>query len=167
MWSVQFQIVPCSTLYFFSKSIGPFHVASANYRVLRSVAPVTCRAIPSSLFILASSACKSLHCLTLALTQGVKVVIYLGSLIHLCCREGGTLKKNITGMCGECLECLGHTGFAPTHSMCAFPVYTAYAPGCSPGELSMVGPGLHALPRSTSLRFRFSGTPQRYRLSWA
>ena len=34
-------------------------------------------------------------------------------------------------------------------------------------ELSDVGPGLHALPRSKPLRFRFSGTPQRCRLGWA
>ena len=34
-------------------------------------------------------------------------------------------------------------------------------------ELSEAGPGLHALPRSKPLRFRFSGTPQRYRLCWA
>ena len=33
-------------------------------------------------------------------------------------------------------------------------------------ELSEVGPGLHALPRSKPLRFRFLGTPQR-RLDWA
>ena len=34
-------------------------------------------------------------------------------------------------------------------------------------ELFQVGPGLHALPRSKPLRFRFSGTPQRHRLYWA
>ena len=34
------------------------------------------------------------------------------------------------------------------------------------GELSAVGPGLHALPRPKPLRFRFSGTPQRHRLGW-
>ena len=34
-------------------------------------------------------------------------------------------------------------------------------------ELPDAGPGLHALPRSKPLRFRFSGTPQRYRLCWA
>ena len=34
-------------------------------------------------------------------------------------------------------------------------------------ELSKVGPGLHALPRSKLFRFRFSGTPHRCRLSWA
>ena len=34
-------------------------------------------------------------------------------------------------------------------------------------EVSEAGPGLHALPRSKSLRFRFLGTPQRCRLGWA
>ena len=65
------------------------------------------------------------------------------------------------------LQYLSHTGFAPTHGMCALPVYTAQAPSCSAGELSKVGPGLHALPRSKPLRFRFSGTRQRHRLVWA
>ena len=95
------------------------------------------------------------------------MVIYLGSLVQLCCGEGGTLQTNITGLCGECSQCLGHTGFAPAHGVCVFLVYTAQAPGCSAGKLSKVGPGLCALPRSKPLRFRFSGTPQRHRLSWA
>ena len=95
------------------------------------------------------------------------MVIYLGSLVQLCCREGEKLQTNITGKCGECSQCLGHTGFAPAHGVCAFPVYTAQAPGCSAGELSKAGPGLHALSRSKPLRFSFSGTPQRHRLSWA
>ena len=64
-------------------------------------------------------------------------------------------------------QCLSHTGFAPAHGLCAFPVYTAQAPGCSAGELPKVGPGLRALPRSKLLRFRFSGTPQMCRLGWA
>ena len=55
----------------------------------------------------------------------------------------------------------------PTHGVCAFPVYTAQAPGCSAGELSKAGPGLCALPSSKLLRFRFLGSPQRHRLSWA
>jgi len=95
------------------------------------------------------------------------VVTYLCSLVQSCCGEGGTLQTNITGVCGECSQCLGHTGFVPTHGMYAFPVYTAQAPGCSAGGLSKAGPGLHALPRSKPLRFRFSGTPQRCRLGWA
>ena len=80
--------------------------------------------------------------------------------------QGGTLQKNITGMCGECSQGLGHTGFAPTHGACAFQVYTAQTPECSAGELSKAGPVLHALPRPKPLRFRFLGTPQRHRLGW-
>ena len=95
------------------------------------------------------------------------MVIYLGSLVQLCCGEGGTLQTNITGMCGECSQCLGHTGFAPAHGMCAFLVYTAQAPCSSAGELSKAGPGLCTLSGSKTCRFRFSGTPQRHRLGWA
>ena len=94
------------------------------------------------------------------------MVIYLGSLVQLCCREGGTLQTNITGVCGECSQCLGHAGFAPAHSVCVFLVYTAQAPGCSTGEMSKASPGLRALPKCSPLRFRFLGTPQRHRFSW-
>ena len=93
--------------------------------------------------------------------------IYLGSLVQLCCGEEGMLQTNITGMCGECSQCLGHSGFAPTHRACASPVYTAQASGCSAGELSKVGPAFPALPRSKLLRFRFSCSPQGHRVSWA
>ena len=34
-------------------------------------------------------------------------------------------------------------------------------------ELSEAGPGLCALPRSKPIRFRFSSTPQKWRLGWA
>ena len=122
---------------------------------------------PSSLFILVSSVCKSLQCLISTLTQGAKVVTYLGSLVQLCCGEGGALKANIAGMCEECLQCMDHTGIAPAHGACAFPVYTTQAPGCSEGETSKAGPGLHAFPRSKLFRFWLSATPQRQRLSWA
>ena len=95
------------------------------------------------------------------------MVTYLSSFVQSCCRERGTLQTNITGVCGECSQCLGHTGFAPAHGACTFLVYTAQAPGCSTVELSKEGPGLRALPRSKLLRFRFSGTPQRHRIGWA
>ena len=115
------------------------------------------------MFILASSVCKSLQCLISALIQWGEA-IYLGSLFQLCFGDRGTPQTNITGVCGECSRCLSHTGFAFAHSMCAFPVYTAQAPGCSAGEVSKASPGLHALPGSEPLRFRFSGTPQRHRM---
>ena len=94
------------------------------------------------------------------------MVTFLGLLVQSCCGKGETLQTNITGMCGECSQCLGHTGFAPTHGVCAFPV-------CSAGsrllcrKLSGAGPALYALPRSKPRRFSFLGTPQRLRLGWA
>ena len=93
------------------------------------------------------------------------MVTYLGSLVEWCCGEGGILQTNITGVCGEGSQCLGHTGFVPTHGMCVFPGYTAQVPGCSAGELSKAGPGLHSLPRCKPLRFL--GTLQSRGLSWA
>ena len=85
------------------------------------------------------------------------MVTYLGSVVQSCCGECGTLQTNVTDVCGECLLCLGHTGFASTHSMYAFPVYTAQDLGCPAGEVSKAGPGLCALSRSKPLRFRFLG----------
>ena len=126
--------------------------------------------VPSSLFILAYAVCKSLQCLNSTLTQGGKGA----HLFRLTCsvvlwegRKNAKKKKKITGVCGECLQCMDHTGFAPAHGMCVFLVYTAQAPGCSAGELSKVGPGFCALPSSKLFKCGFSGTPQRHRLNWA
>ena len=47
------------------------------------------------------------------------MVTYLGSLVQLCYGEGGTLQTNITGMCGECSQCMDHTGFASAQSLVA------------------------------------------------
>ena len=53
---------------------------------------------------------------------------FLGSLVQSCCGEGGTLQTNDTGVC---MQCLGHTGSAPAHGVCAFSVCTAEALGGS------------------------------------
>ena len=53
---------------------------------------------------------------------------FLGSLVQSCSGEGGTLQVNNTGMCSQCL---GHTGPAPAHSVCALPAHTAQALRCS------------------------------------
>ena len=86
------------------------------------------------------------------------MVTHLGLLVQLCCGEGATLQTNITGICGEFLQCMDNTGFAPAHSTCAFTVYTGQAPGFSAGDLSKVRPEFCDLPRSKLLRLRFSGT---------
>ena len=129
MGSGQFQIVPCSNLYFFSRSIGSFQcLVNANYRILICC---TCHFQSSSLFVYFGLLCLQVSSLSNFRHKGAKVVTYLGSLVQLCCGEGGTLQTNITGVCGECLQCLGCTGFAPAHGACAFPVYTSQALGCS------------------------------------
>ena len=56
---------------------------------------------------------------------------FLGSLVQLRSREGGTLQTNNTGVCSQCLSCIGP---APTHSACALPAHTAQALGCSTGN---------------------------------
>ena len=84
-------------------------------------------------------------------------------LLVSCCGEGGALQTNVTGLCGEHSQCSGHTGFAPTPSVCAFPVTLLRVQAALLGA----GPELRALPRPKPLRFRFSGTPQRCRLRWA
>ena len=79
--SVQFQIVLCSSFYLFSRSKVPFQcLVNANYRVLICC---TCHFQngSSSLFILASSVCKSLQCIISALTEGGKD----GHLFRLTC----------------------------------------------------------------------------------
>ena len=78
--------------------------------------------------------------------------------------EGGTMQTNNTGVC---LQCFGHTGFAPRSRCVCFPCLHCLGCRLLCQELSEAGPGLYALPRSKPLRFRYSGTPQRYRLSWA
>ena len=50
-------------------------------------------------------------------------------------------------VCFPCLHCLGSS------LLCQ--------------ELSEASPGLYVLPRSKPLRFRYLGSPQRYRLGWA
>ena len=66
--SVQFQLVPYSSLYFFSSSIGPFQCSQCylqGFNLLHLSLP---KQFP--LFILASPVCRSLQCVITALTQG-------------------------------------------------------------------------------------------------
>ena len=76
----------------------------------------------------------SLRCLVSALTQtqagGGDLLFRFASSVRSCCGEGGALQADIT-VCGEHSPCSGHTGFALHRGVCAFPVYTAQAPGCS------------------------------------
>ena len=65
------------------------------------------------------------------------MVSCLGSLVQLCCGEGGALQTNVTGVWGAPTVFLPHW-VLPRSRVCAFPVCTAQAPGCPIG----VGPTL-------------------------
>jgi len=47
-------------------------------------------------------------------------VVTLGSHVQLYYGEGGTLQTNISGMCGECLQWMDHTGFDPAQGGVCF-----------------------------------------------
>ena len=74
----------------------------------------------------------SLQCLISALTQagGGDLLFRFASSVQSCYGEGGALQTDIA-VCGEHSPCSGHTGLAPYRGVCAFPVYTVQAPGCS------------------------------------
>ena len=83
----------------------------------------------------------------------------------LCCGDRRTLQTNTTGMCGDCSQCIDHTGFATAQGSMYFP--GPHCPGsrvlCKGPVLS--GPAFHALTKCKPLRF--SGTPQGHRPRWA
>ena len=58
------------------------------------------------------------------------MVSCLGSLVHPCCGEGGALQTNVTGLCGSTRSVPATLGL-PRSRLCALPVCTAQAPGCS------------------------------------
>ena len=117
--------------------------------------------------LLASSVCWSLQCLISALTQGgsgghffrltCSIVLWGGRDIAnkyhwhlwgvLAVSQPHWVCPRSRRVCFPCLQCSGST------LLC--------------WELAEAGPGLYAPPRSKSLRFRYSGAPQRHRLGWA
>ena len=163
---------------YFSRSIGPFHIVGANYRVLICC---TCHFQSGSLCLFWLLLFAGLFSVYFPpWHKGAVVVTHLGSLVQLCCGEGGTLHTNITGVCGERSQCLSRTGLAPDYDICAFTVYTSQAPCCSarncleaslgylhfpglscsssgswvlPKGADSVGPVFCALPKSEQLRW--------------
>ena len=74
--------------------------------------------------------------------------------------------KQISLACGECSVSGPHCVCPHSWRVC-FPGLQCSGSRLLCQELSEVGPGLYAFPRSKLLRFRFLGTPQRHRLCWA
>ena len=89
---------------------------------------------------------------------------FLGSLVQSCCGEGGLLSTDNTGCV---LAVIRPHWVCPISWRACFPCLYCSGSRLLCWDLLEVGPGLHALPRSKMLRFRYLGTPQRCRLGWA
>ena len=130
----------------------------------QSVVPVTLRAVPCYLFVLASSVCKSLQCLISTLTQGSEG----GHLFRLTCSVvlwGGRNTANKYHWCvWGVLTVYGPHWVSLAHGGCAFPVYTAQTPGCFEGNFPKRALCCMHFP---GLSCSGSGSPQRHRLGWA
>ena len=73
----------------------------------------------------------SLRCLISALIQAGRadLLFRFASSVQSYYGEGGALQTDIA-VYGEHSPCSSRTGFAPYRGVCAFPVYSAQAPGC-------------------------------------
>ena len=109
-------------------------MVGANHRVLICC---TCHFQSGSL-CLGSSVCWSLQCLISVQTQGGNGGHFFRLTCSLLLWGGGTLQTNITGVCSQWFS---HTGFDPTHGVCAVPVYTTQALGCCVGNCLMLALG--------------------------
>ena len=162
--SVQFQIIPCSSLYFFSRSVGPFQcLVNIVYRVLICC---TCHLQSGSLF----SVYFSFLCLQVSSvsnfhpdTRGQRWSLIQAHLFS-CVVGWEEHCKQLSLVCvGSAHSVQTTLGLPQLMVACAFQVYTAQAPGCCAGILSKAGPTVRALPTSKLFRFRFSGTLQGHR----
>ena len=94
------------------------------------------------------------------------MVTYLGSVVELCVGREEHYKQISLARMGSAHRVWATLDLPQLMVACAFPVYTAQAPGFSAGVLSKAGPAFCVLSRSKLLRFRFLGTSQRHRLGW-
>ena len=126
--SVQFQKAPCSSLHF-SLSIGPFQCSHRDFNLL---APVTSEVVP---FVSLASVCRSLQCLISALKQagGGGLLFRFACSVVLWGGRGATDKCHWP-VWGALAVFRPHWVWPRSGPVCAFPVYTAQPPGCSPGS---------------------------------
>ena len=163
MGLVQCQMVPRSRLYLFSRSkVAPqMHSLSINCRVLLCY---TChfQSIFPSLFCFLCLQVSSVS--NFPSHKGAKEATYSGSLVPLCCEEGGALQTNTAGVCGECLQWMDNPGLARAHGGVTSGSTLLRLQGAVHGALSPAGAACRSLPRSKPPRF--PGPPQGHRPRW-
>ena len=114
-------------------------------------------------FVYLASACRSLQCLISDLTQGGRGGLLFRFACSVVLLGGRALQTNITGVCGRTHSVLDTLGLPPLMACVLYPSTLLRLQVA----LQLVCTELHALPRPKPLRFQFSGTPQKPRLSWA
>ena len=119
--------------------------------------------LPKVRSVYLASVCRSLQCLISALTQGGEgdLLFRLTSPVLLWGLGGGTGDKHHWRVWGVLTQSQPH--WVPPLTAC---VLSASMLLRLQVALQGADSRLHPLPRSKLLRFRFSGTPQRCRLSW-
>ena len=158
MGSVPFQIVPCSSLYFFSRFSVPFQcLVNTNYRVLIYC---TCHFQYSSLFFVYFG----FLCLQVSSVSNFRP----GQLLRLTCSivlwGGRKIANKYHWPVWGVLTVSGPHWVCPGSWHVCFPSLHCSGSRLFCRELSKAGRGFCALPSSHLLRFRFSGIPQRHRL---
>ena len=165
--SLQCQMIPCFSLYLFSRSIGDPQIHSLSIN------------------------CRVLICYTSHFQRSSPFFVYFGflslqisSVSNFCPDKRGRLWlliqahlfSCVVGREGHCkhtpLACVGsdHSEWTTPvwpqpKVVCTFWVHNGQAPECSARALSQVGPAFGALPRSKPLRFL--GAAQGHRPKWA
>ena len=91
------------------------------------------------------------------------MVIYLGSLVQLLYREGHCIQISLACV-GIACSIWVTLGLPPFMACVLFWSTLMFQVALT--ETVWGGPWVVSLPRSTLLRFRFSGTPERHRLRW-
>ena len=123
---------------------APSYVVGANYRVLiYCICHFQGGSLCFSFFCLLVSSVSNFH----PDTRGRWWTLFQAHLFSCAVGQG-------QGQGYVCSQCLGHTGFVPAHGVCAFPIYTAQALGCSGGNcLKLALGGMHfpGLSRSGSV----------------
>ena len=162
------QVVPCSGLYLFSRSLAPRHcLVNFNYRVLICC---TCHFQSRSLFfVYFGFLCFQVSSVSYFHpdTRGRRWLLISAHLFSCVVGRKGCCKQISLACVGSVRSVWTTLDLPQLKAPCASWVYTAQAPGCSAGALSKACHVFHALPRSKLLRFRFLGTPQGHRLGWA
>ena len=145
------------------KVYRPLPMQSVLTTGFQSIAPVTSKVVPSVYF--------SFSCLLVSSvsnfcpdTSGVVVITFF----RLTCSVVLWGGRNTANKYHWCVLTVIQPHWVCPRSRCVcFPSLHCSGSRLLCWELSEAGTGLHALPRSKPLKFRFSGTPQRCRLGWA